>query len=103
MSKSLVTNLVALVLTAIRFLKPFDSNLILKEDLEKNFFCCPKCGDHHKLTCVQRFNTFFDSDYTILETPNPVDDVLGFKDKKSYKDRLETARKLTKQRDIFDK
>ena len=34
-------------------------NLILKEDLEKNFFVCPKCGDHHKLTCIQRFNTFF--------------------------------------------
>ena len=74
-------------------------NLILKEDLEKNFFCCPKCGDHHKLTCIQRFNTFFDSDYTILETPNPVDDVLGFKDKKSYRDRLDAARKLTKQQD----
>lgn len=74
-------------------------NLILKEDLEKNFYCCPKCGDHHKLTCVQRFNTFFDSDYTILETPNPVDDVLGFKDKKSYRDRLDAARKLTKQQD----
>ena len=29
MSKSLVTNLVALVLTVIGFLKPFDSNLIL--------------------------------------------------------------------------
>ncbi len=74
-------------------------NLILKEDLEKNFFCCPKCGDHHKLTCIQRFNTFFDSDYTILETPNPLDDVLGFKDKKSYRDRLNAARKLTKQQD----
>ena len=74
-------------------------NLILKEDLEKNFFCCPKCGDHHKLTCIQRFNTFFDSDYTILETPNPIDDVLGFKDKKSYRDRLDAARKLTKQQD----
>ena len=74
-------------------------NLILKEDLEKNFFCCPKCGDHHKLTCIQRFNTFFDSDYTILETPNPLDDVLGFKDKKTYKDRLDAARKLTKQQD----
>ena len=74
-------------------------NLILKEDLEKNFFCCTKCGDHHKLTCIQRFNTFFDSDYTILETPNPIDDVLGFKDKKSYRDRLNAARKLTNQQD----
>lgn len=74
-------------------------NLIYKEDLESNFFCCPKCGYHHKLTCIQRFNTFFDSDYTVLEHPNPIDDVIGFKDKKSYKDRLEAARKLTKQRD----
>ena len=75
-------------------------NLILKEDLEKNFFCCPKCGEHHKLTCLQRFDTFFDTkNYTVLETPNPVDDDLGFKDKKSYKDRLKDARKVTKQTD----
>ena len=30
-------------------------NLIYKEDFEKNFFCCPKCGVHHKLSCKDRF------------------------------------------------
>ena len=35
-------------------------NLIYKEDLQKNLNCCPKCGAHHKLTCIERFETFFD-------------------------------------------
>ena len=35
-------------------------NLIYKEDLKINFNCCPKCGAHHKLSCKERFETFFD-------------------------------------------
>ena len=36
-------------------------NLIYKEDFEKNFYCCPKCGAHHKLSCKDRFSLFFDN------------------------------------------
>ena len=35
-------------------------NLIYKEDLQSNLNCCPKCGAHHKLTCKERFEVFFD-------------------------------------------
>ena len=35
-------------------------NLIYKEDLKTNFNCCPKCGAHHKLSCKERFDVFFD-------------------------------------------
>ena len=35
-------------------------NLIYKEELESNQKVCPKCGAHHKLTCRERFKTFFD-------------------------------------------
>jgi len=58
-------------------------NLIYKEDLQKNFNCCPKCGAHHKLTCVERFETFFDDkEFNLISTPLPKDDPINFVDKK---------------------
>jgi len=75
-------------------------NLIYKEDLQSNFKCCPKCGAHHKLSCKERFETFFDNkEYEIIKTPLPKDDPLKFKDNKRYEDRLKSARKITKQDD----
>ena len=75
-------------------------NLIYKEDLEKNYNCCPKCGAHHKLSCQERFKIFFDNkEYELIETPLPKDDPLNFVDNKKYSDRLKLARKITKQDD----
>ena len=75
-------------------------NLIYKEDLQSNLKCCPKCGVHHKLSCKERFETFFDNkEYELIETPLPKDDPLKFQDNKKYTDRLKSARKITKQDD----
>ena len=74
-------------------------NLIYKEDLESNQKVCPKCGEHHKLTCRERFKIFFDDEFEIIQTPLPKDDPLQFEDKKKYTDRLKSARKLTGQDD----
>jgi acetyl-CoA carboxylase carboxyl transferase subunit beta len=75
-------------------------NLIYKEDLQNNFNCCPKCGSHHKLSCRERFDTFFDEkDYELLKTPIPKDDPIKFIDKKKYTDRLKSAREITNQDD----
>ena len=74
-------------------------NLIYKEDLESNQKVCPKCGEHHKLTCRERFKIFFDNEFEIIRTPLPKDDPLQFQDKKKYTDRLKSARKLTGQDD----
>ena len=75
-------------------------NLIYKEDLKTNFNCCPKCGVHHKLSCKERFQLFFDNkEFEILETPVPHEDPLNFVDNKKYKDRLKSARKITNQDD----
>ena len=77
-------------------------NLIYKEDMEANQKVCPKCGSHHKLTCRERFETFFDNkEFELIETPLPKDDPLNFEDKKKYTDRLKTARKLTGQDDAI--
>tara|TARA_B100001559_G_scaffold320299_1_gene332046 strand:+ start:421 stop:1350 length:930 start_codon:yes stop_codon:yes gene_type:complete len=75
-------------------------NLIYKEDLKINFNCCPKCGAHHKLSCKERFETFFDNkEYEIIETPLPYEDPLNFVDTKKYTDRLKNAKKITNQDD----
>ena len=77
-------------------------NLIYKEDLDLNLKCCPKCGSHHKLSCKERFETFFDNkEYELIETPLPKDDPLKFQDNKKYTDRLKSARKITKQDDAI--
>ena len=75
-------------------------NLIYKEDLQKNLNCCPKCEAHHKLTCTERFEIFFDNkEFNLIPTPSPKDDPINFIDKKKYADRLKSARTLTKQND----
>ena len=75
-------------------------NLIYKEDLQSNLKCCPKCGAHHKLSCRERFDIFFDNkEYELIESPLPMDDPLKFEDNKKYIDRLKSARKITQQND----
>ena len=77
-------------------------NLIYKEDLKINYNCCPKCGAHHKLSCRERFQLFFDNgDFELIETPLPQDDPLNFVDNKKYTDRLKSARKTTNQDDAI--
>ena len=77
-------------------------NLIYKEDFKSNFYCCTKCGAHHKLSCKDRFKLFFDHGaYEIIKAPLPVDDPLEFVDNKKYKDRLRDARKKTGQDDAI--
>ena len=75
-------------------------NLIYKEDLQSNLKCCPKCGAHHKLSCKERFETFFDNkEYELIKTPLTKDDPLKFEDNKKYTERLKSARKITQQDD----
>jgi len=69
---------------------------ILKKDLEKNLGVCPDCNKHHRIKPIQRFDILFGkNNYEILKTPVPKDDPLDWKDSKSYKDRLKSARKKT--------
>jgi len=69
---------------------------ILKKDLENNLFVCPDCNKHHRIKPTQRFDILFgQNNYEIFKTPIPSDDPLNWTDKKSYKDRLKSARKKT--------
>ena len=71
---------------------------VLKKDLEDNLWVCDACGKHHRINCRQRFDIVFGkNNYEILETPIPQDDPLDWKDSKTYKERLKTARNKTGQ------
>ena len=71
---------------------------VLKKDLDNNLWVCDSCGKHHRISCRQRFDIFFGKNkYEILETPQPSEDPLNWKDTKSYKVRLAQARKKTNQ------
>ena len=71
---------------------------VLKKDLKDNLWVCDACGKHHRINCRQRFDIVFGkNNYEILETPIPQDDPLNWKDSKTYKERLEIARKKTGQ------
>lgn len=77
-------------------------NLILKEELSQNLNVCNKCGWHHPLNSLERFDIFFDNkEYEIIATPLPKSDPLNFVDSKKYIDRLKEARKKTKQDDAI--
>ena len=69
---------------------------ILKKNLEDNFWVCPSCNKHHRISPRQRFGIIFGkNNYEVLKTPIPQDDPLNWNDSKSYKDRLKAARKKT--------
>ena len=71
---------------------------VLKKDLEDKLWVCGACGKHHRINCKQRFDIVFGkNNYEILETPIPQDDPLDWKDAKTYKERLKTARNKTGQ------
>lgn len=72
---------------------------ILKKDLEENLFVCNACGKHHRMSCIQRFDTFFGkNNYEFIKTPLPSEeDPLVWNDTKSYKERLKDAKKKTEQ------
>ena len=71
---------------------------ILKKELEDNLWVCKSCGKHHRITCRQRFDILFGkNNYEIVKTPIPSEDPLDWNDTRSYKERLENAKKQTEQ------
>ncbi len=79
--------------------------MIFHRDLIKNFHVCIHCGHHMPLGTKERLNLLFDGgadeNYHILPVPEVVLDPLGFKDQKSYRDRLKEARKKTNMLDAI--
>lgn len=76
--------------------------VLYRLDLEKNLSVCPKCSHHMYLSARDRLRVFLDPEKTDEIAKNVVAlDVLRFKDKKKYKDRLHQAQAQTGERDAL--
>lgn len=69
------------------------------KDLKENLYICPKCDYHTRINSTDYFEIIFDGKYTRLFDEVVSVDILGFKDIKSYEDRLTEAYKKTKLKD----
>jgi acetyl-CoA carboxylase carboxyl transferase subunit beta len=69
--------------------------LLFKKDLEANLQVCPKCGHHHRLDAQARIAALLEPGYELVDTDLISTDPLEFVDLKSYRDRLEKARRET--------
>ena len=65
---------------------------LYRAELERNFFVCPKCEHHIRLSARKRLELFLDRDTgrEIAERLSPMDP-LKFKDSKKYRDRISQA------------
>jgi len=77
-------------------------NLLYKNELERNLYVCPKCNFHFRLKPRDRIKITLDKrsfreEFTHI---SPID-FLGFKDVKSYGERLKNAEKETGMQDAI--
>jgi len=72
---------------------------VLKSELKKNLFKCPKCNKNQRIVNAKdRFDVFFgEGNYEIINIPidKSMDDPLKWVDQKPYIQRLKEARKKT--------
>ena len=72
---------------------PKCSQMLLKRELENNFFVCKHCDHHFRVSAKQRLKFFLGNNFMVMDTPKVKADPLKFKDNKKYSDRLKEAQK----------
>ena len=76
--------------------------VLYRSDLEKNFYVCPKCSHHNRISARERLDYLLDVEgrYEIGAEVLPVDS-LKFKDSRRYTERLQEARTETSEEDAL--
>ncbi|MEN3355087.1 MAG: acetyl-CoA carboxylase carboxyl transferase subunit beta [Betaproteobacteria bacterium] len=76
--------------------------VLYRSDLEKNFYVCPKCSHHNRISARERLDYLLDVEgrYEIGAEVLPVD-TLKFKDSRRYTERLLEARNDTSEEDAL--
>jgi len=75
-------------------------SVLYKQDLKDNLYVCPACSKHHRINPAERFQLLFDEGkFEEIFPMLPIDDPLNFRDSKTYRNRLMTAREETKYHD----
>ncbi|HYQ48729.1 MAG TPA: acetyl-CoA carboxylase, carboxyltransferase subunit beta [Thermodesulfovibrionales bacterium] len=68
--------------------------IIYKKEIDKNLRICPKCNYHFRISARERIQLIVDDDsFTEIDAGLSSTDPLGFRDKVSYRERLEENRK----------
>ncbi|MEW5739079.1 MAG: acetyl-CoA carboxylase, carboxyltransferase subunit beta [Myxococcota bacterium] len=76
--------------------------ILLREELEKNWNVCPACGHHMPWPARARLENLFDQGtFEEFDAQLEPTDPLGFVDSKKYKDRLKSTRKALGENDAF--
>ena len=76
--------------------------MLYKKSLSENFDVCPKCEHHLRITARRRIELFLDAgDQIELNVGMEPVDLLKFKDRKKYKDRISAAQKITGEKDAL--
>ena len=76
--------------------------VIYRAEFEKNLNVCPKCNHHGRISARKRADIILDSEgkMEIFTDITPVD-MLNFKDKEKYKDKLLSTQKRTGEKDAM--
>jgi acetyl-CoA carboxylase carboxyl transferase subunit beta len=76
--------------------------VLYRSDLEKNFYVCPKCSHHNRISARERLDYLLDLEgrFEIGAEVLPVD-TLKFKDSRRYTERLADARNDTSEEDAL--
>ena len=76
--------------------------VIYRAEFEKNLNVCPKCNHHGRISARKRADIIIDNESKneILVDVKPVD-MLNFKDKEKYKDKLSATQKKTGETDAL--
>ena len=76
--------------------------VIYRAEYEKNLNVCPKCNHHGRISARKRADIILDKENKteILTDIKPVD-MLNFKDKEKYKDKLQSTQKKTGEDDAL--
>ncbi|MDF1696029.1 MAG: acetyl-CoA carboxylase, carboxyltransferase subunit beta [Saprospiraceae bacterium] len=75
------------------------SELTTIKELKENLYICPKCDYHVRIGSHDYFDLIFDGKYTLLFEDLVSSDILGFKDMKTYEERLASAHSKTGLKD----
>ena len=71
---------------------PSCSEMLYRKDLEANLSVCTKCGHHFRMHAYDRINALVDGDFVEIGMEYLPSDPLGWVDKRSYPEKLETDR-----------
>ncbi|MDQ6988198.1 MAG: acetyl-CoA carboxylase, carboxyltransferase subunit beta [Mariprofundaceae bacterium] len=73
---------------------PDCAETVYNKEMDRSLMVCPKCAHHHRINAANRAKFLFDTGtFEIMDSGLRSKDVLEFRDKKKYRDRIREAGK----------